>query len=642
MSVRRLFSPSICLLAVLPLAVFPACERMGDVFGEGDKAMHKVSLGMSLGTLDAAKTKASTVFFTEMDTDHPVFRGMADVVMVPFSVSRIIFGTDKALSYPVSIGSYSGLYSDAPASLFSPSLDVLFPDGTSSVLVYGRAPGDANSIESKHRNGSLIPKGFSSGDASALASSLGFEPDVMYNSEEASEVADRIKETMNSVMLGSASQTTLFYGPGNPGTQYLHNLNWNETIGDRALREAYLQITNEGAVIPGSGPLVEALLTNLYQLLLNYESHNTNEFEVEVNGIPYTARDQYGNKVLYKDLYARLKDVILNRFRSSEYLLIKSDNTIQLANDTDRNYPEDLGLPSGCAVLRWTPTGFEVPLIEGVEGIAPMHRYCYPPALYYYTNTTLKTSDNPNIKNSYREKGYTTWAEVLGDYKLGPTITRYTMGVALVEPLNYAVGTLVATVKASRERLQDNDGLPETTVEAKGTNLPVTGVILGRQYAQNFDFTPVFTEKGEYFLYDNQIPGVYLTTSASTPIHTLSLPTPETSLENPERADVYFTLEFRNDTGETFFGADGRVLPGRKFYMVGKLELPRDASERVVDGKTMNSVFVKDHFTTVTCTINSLAGAYNAIPDLGKAQLVVGIQTKVNWTLSTPTTLLLE
>ena len=120
------------------------------------------------------------------------------------------------------------------------------------------------------------------------------------------------------------------------------------------------------------------------------------------------------------------------------------------------------------------------------------------------------------------------------------------------------------------------------------------------------------------------------------------MPTPEITKENPERADVYFTLEFRNDTGETFFGADGRVLPGRKFYMVGKLELPRDASDRKVGDETLNSVFVKDHYTTVTCTINSLAGAYNAIPDLGKAQLVVGIQTKVNWTLSTPTTLLLE
>lgn len=640
MSVRHILPP-FSLLAAFTLAVLPACERKGDGLEEGKNAMHKVSLGISLGTMDAAKTKASTAYFTEMDTDNPQFRGIKNVVMIPFSRGGSIVDIDEALTYPVSIGSYNGLYTNAPACLFSPSLDVLFPDGTSSVLVYGRAPGEANSIEEKHKNGSLIPVGFSGGSPQAMASSLGFDLDVMFSDESASDAAKRIKEAMNSIMLGKAFTTVLYYGPNN--TQLPYNLYWNETIGDETLRKAYLQITNEGSVIPGSGPLVEALLTNLYQLLKSYESHNTNVFEVEVSGVPYPAHYQSSNKeVLYKDLYAGLKTELLNRFQANEYLIVKDNNTIQLRNETDRTYPEDMGLPSGCAVLRWTPAGFEVPVSDGVEGIAPMDRYCYPPSLYYYANTTIKTTTNPNIKNSYLEKGYTKWSQVLGDYKTGPSVDRYTTGVALVEPLNYAVGTLVATVQASRLYLQDNDGLVETTVRAEGEKLPVTGVILGRQYDQNYDFTPKYTKDGEYFLYDNQIPGVYLTTSASAPIRTLSLPTPEITKENPERADVYFTLEFRNDTGETFFGADGRVLPGRKFYMVGKLELPRDASDRKVGDETLNSVFVKDHYTTVTCTINSLAGAYNAIPDLGKAQLVVGIQTKVNWTLSTPTTLLLE
>ena len=39
--------------------------------------------------------------------------------------------------------------------------------------------------------------------------------------------------------------------------------------------------------------------------------------------------------------------------------------------------------------------------------------------------------------------------------------------------------------------LQDNDGLPETTVSAVGENLPVTGIILGGQYAQNFDYDSI-------------------------------------------------------------------------------------------------------------------------------------------------------
>ena len=198
-----------------------------------------------------------------------------------------------------------------------------------------------------------------------------------------------------------------------------------------------------------------------------------------------------------------------------------------------------------------------------------------------------------------------------------------------MKPIQFAVGMLEATVQSDRDWLQDNDGLPETTVFATGENLPVTGIILSGQYAQTFDFTPD-TSGDEYFSFDNQTPGVYLTKEISAPIHTLSLPTPEDK-------DIYFTLEFLNNSGKIFYGADGRVLPGRKFYMVGKMELPTDPEERKFE-----QVFVKDHTTTLNCTIYSLAGAYNAVPDLGIPQLVIGVQTKIEWDLSTPATLLLE
>ena len=130
--------------------------------------------------------------------------------------------------------------------------------------------------------------------------------------------------------------------------------------------------------------------------------------------------------------------------------------------------------------------------------------------------------------------------------------------------------------------------------------------------------------------YLNLTPGVYMTKVKSAPIRTLSLPT-------PEGKDIYFTLEFLNNSGKTFFGADGRVLPGRKFYMVGKMELPTDPVKRKFE-----QVFVPDHITTLTCTIYSLAGAYNAVPDLGIPQLVIGVQTQVNWEMSSPATLLFE
>ncbi len=79
------------------------------------------------------------------------------------------------------------------------------------------------------------------------------------------------------------------------------------------------------------------------------------------------------------------------------------------------------------------------------------------------------------------------------------------------------------------------------------------------------------------------------------------------------------------------------MLPGRKFYMVGKMELPTDPQKRKFE-----QVFVQDHVTNLNCTIYSLAGAYNAVPNLGIPQLVIGVQTQVNWEMSSPTTVIFE
>ena len=56
----------------------------------------------------------------------------------------------------------------------------------------------------------------------------------------------------------------------------------------------------------------------------------------------------------------------------------------------------------------------------------------------------------------------------------------------------------------------------------------------------------------------------------------------------------------------------------------------------------IDQVFVQDHITTLSCTIYSLAGAYNAVPNLGIPQLVIGVQTQVNWEMSSPTTVIFE
>lgn len=618
------------LLAAATLAGVVACQRIQEEPAGGDTEKRSVNLAVSVG--HAFATKVDAVSFSEVDPANPVFRGMTDIKLVPFSKSGTIGASDQANAFPLAIPGFYTLSEDISAHYFASGVDAWFPVGTASMLLYGYAPGDGTDSESKHRFGSLIEKGFTGGGTPPSASSLKFSPEAIVSSHTIPDQAQTIAGVLNGILLGTPLQVTAYYGEGQ---SKLLNLNWNENLQESNLREAYKQITNEGAFIPGSGPLVETLLSALYGMLKSYESHNTNVYEVVVDGIPYEARKENGDPLLYRDLYNGLRDHILKRFKQqavTDHAVVDENAlTVQFKDESVRAYPDDLGLPSGCAILRWTPAGFVVPQVNGVEGIAPINRYCYPPALYYYANTTIRTSMDDDIGSSYTDKGYTSWAQVLADYTLGTAVSSHTRSIALVEPAQFSVGLLSATVKSSRSWLQDNDGLPETTVDAVGENLPLTGIILGGQFEQDFSFTPIYSgndDDEEYYLYDNQIPGVFLTTETSAPIITLSLETP------PDK-DVYFTLEFRNDTGKTFYGADGRILPGRKFYLVGKLELP--AQPRAFD-----SAVVKDHYTQVTCTIHSLEGAYNAVPDLGFPQLVVGVQTQVNWILATPTTVIME
>lgn len=614
---------------VLLLALLASCSVWQDTDDAGD-GIQSVRLSLSVGS--GAATKADVDLLTELDVE-PVFRGITDLCLVPFSSSEAV-SSDPSLTGIIRLpGIVSGAGSDDSGSVLYASTGVYIPKKCSDVLLYGRAVNaDGAQIDAtvlKQINGSVLRSGGFQTVTKLSAAELGFAPDVMMKGDDVPEPAQKIAGVLNGIMLGAPTEVEAFYGAGLSTTV---SLNWNESVGDSNLREAYRQITNDGAMIPGSAPLVESLLSSLYGMLRNYESHNVNEYEVVEAGVAYEARKADGTLLLYKDLYNQLKEDVLGRFAAlkADGLLEIEDDALEVyfADQAVRSYPENLGLPSGCAVLRWTPAGFVVPLMNGVEGMAPMNRYCFPPSLCYYINSGIRTSEDEDVLQSFIGSSSVNWSDILSRFTQGTTVSSKTKAVALVEPVQFSVGLIRATIKAGKAKLQDNDGLPETTVDAIGENLPVTGIILGGQYAQTYDFTPVFSEDGEYYLYDNQIPGVYLTADTSAPIRSLSFQT-------PADREVYFTLEFRNDSGKTFYGADGRILPGRKFYMVGKLTLPEPP-------RAFDSVVVKDHVTTVTCVINSLDGAYNAVPDLGLPQLVVGVQAQMNWLLSSPTTIMLE
>ena len=623
MMLKRRNILSLLLPAILVPAVLVSCTR--DKPGSedpADVAVANVRLALHLG--GTPYTKADLDAVTEM-RDAPLFRGMTSVRMVPFSKAGTIVSEDTTLWYAMnlpSIGS-DGLISNNNAHLYS-GLQV--PFRTASVLVYGKAPKAANGtdIASLHKDGSLLETGLA-GDLTR-ASSIGFNPHTMLPSGAGTpQAASQIAQALSSIVFGDTFTITAHYGDNKSMTI---STPWDHNIGDDNLRDCYDNMTLDGALVPGSGANVSAMLTSLYRALKGYDVIAPWVYEVEKDGTVYEATKDNGAPLTYADIYRGVRDMVLDRIRACEALSISDSDEVSFKDRTVASYPENLGLPSGAAVVRWTPSGYVVPLENGLDGIAPISSYCYPPALYYYANTTLRTSFTEDVASQYTEDN--SWAEILSSYTSGSVVTPNTRAVALTEPLEFAVGMLSATVKASDTMLQDNDGMDYTMVGVGGTGLPLTGVIIGRQYPLNFDFTPKYVtdiDTPQYYLFDDGISGIYLDTQASPEFRTLCMQT-------PENKEVYFALEFRNDTGQSFRGAEGRILPGHKFYLVGKLGFASDAA--------FDKVFMKDRVTTVNCLIKTLRNAHCAVPDMGIPQLSLGVETEVSWKMSSPTTVMLE
>ena len=82
-----------------------------------------------------------------------------------------------------------------------------------------------------------------------------------------------------------------------------------------------------------------------------------------------------------------------------------------------------------------------------------------------------------------------------------------------------------------------------------------------------------------------------------------------------------------------FVGQNEMIIPDcTRFYLIGQINPKNPASG------SANQVFKQDYYTQVTATINSLANAYNVVPDFRDLNLKISLEVK-DWILSTPTNL---
>ena len=306
-------------------------------------------------------------------------------------------------------------------------------------------------------------------------------------------------------------------------------------------------------------------------------------------------------------------------------------------------FPFDVNLPDGAALLSYTPSTKTFTQKTDGSGntgdiTAKYADYVYPASLYYYCNSGITTSASSK-KSLYEDTEHNyDWAAITGttNYEAGSYVKPSTRSVAILDPIQYAVGRLDMTIKTANNTLYDKNG----DAYDASAGFTVTGVLIGGQKAVGFDFIPNGTKL--WTIYDNiqksQPSALTATTTASAPNYTLAL-------ETAVNTKVYVAVELINK-GKDFQGADGVVPAGCKFYLVAELDPTEDNT--TVGSKVTNSsytghkVFKQDFKTFANFTIvagssgstgntKGLAAAYNTIPDLRTPQLELGLSVDLTW-----------
>ena len=386
-----------------------------------------------------------------------------------------------------------------------------------------------------------------------------------------------------------------------------NTLSW-ETSTNAILKNLFQRFTNNGADLPGSAASVKQWMLSLKEAA---DSYLTNP--------PTTIGDD--EKALLAIIKAKADEKAATITVSPETL--------------PTLYPRDINLPDGAAALRWTGNKF-VPQMQTttLDDINSVSRFVYPPALYYFVESGIWTSNSKVTFDQYENRS--NWkgddnTAVQTLFPAGGTVMTNTKTVAIADPLQYAVAHLTMGIKAGATSLPYETGNEDKIDISK---LTLKGVIIGGQRSVGYDFKPISNSLYDVnFVYDSQVSGA-LNTAGDT-YHTLAL-------QSYDGEDVNIILEFEYSADETtgFKCLNGYVYPGTRFYLVGVLVpsqgTPPNGLTDEEKAELKKRVFTQDHTTTINMTVQSLEKAYNVLPSLLSSSLEIGVMITPQWISAEP------
>lgn len=314
-------------------------------------------------------------------------------------------------------------------------------------------------------------------------------------------------------------------------------------------------------------------------------------------------------------------------------------------------FPRNLDLPDGVAKVKFDPTnGFTFESVTAGttttgSNLIDYKTVTYPSELAYFVSSPIKTSTTDKSKVSDLPS-YNDWlagtANIWNGYD--EMVKNNTLFVALQKPVQYGVACLKSSIKCASTSLEDNarkivGSKSDNTITVNDNSFPITGILIGGQPAGvKWDFEPASTTKPadfKYTIYDKDMNGGINFTAkavetATLPYnYTLVLDNKDTS-DGATQSNVNVVIELENNAAD-FYGADGLIPKGSKFYLAGTLDLKATNGVTKPNDSNVDHVFVKDHTTVANFTIKDLKKAYNCIPDLRTSKINVGLAVDLSW-----------
>lgn len=525
------------------------------------------------------------------------FRGISDIVLLTFSGDPETAGNTEATSI-IDIGTDGNAYAqDKYSKLYR---DIEIPVGTNHMLFYGRATKKSDATD--FQAGKITDKGDKKTEKTLANISHELTPINSRANFTTDTDAGKIIDALNSIANAKVQDEEYTWATTETETTRPAWLTENEK---KFLAARYKEFISLKA---GSKTSVVEFIKNLKTALVGETGEPTIHAE----------------RKLTKEIYDKCEAAL---------------TTIGSINFPGNN------LPDGVASLSWiegeSKFAYNAPnnVIIGTGNSINYQKICYPAELSYFVNTTTMVSDK-DMSNLSEFPTYENWTKPTGANWEGKDFTntavaKTTRTVGLKDPVQYSVAVLKSTVRCKEATLEDNAKEAGSFDENQQIPVPtdgfkVTGILIGGQPASvDWKYEPKAT--GESFantIYDNVMNGAPMyaknEASASKANYTLVFDNKKSDAQTP----VYVTLELENNSDKNFYGKDGIILKGAKFYLVGQLN-PNQT--RLTNPNSVNRVFVQDYVTTANFKIKDLKDAYNCIPDLRTSGINVGLAVDLDW-----------